>query len=294
MHRQGADSQPGRGPGVVVVTGASTGIGRASALLLAELGHVVYAGVRQEGHGEELLQAAGAGAKLHPLILDVTEPDHVAGAAERVRAELNGLPFLGLVNNAGIAVAAPLEFLPVEDLRDQFEVNVIGQVAMSQAFLPILREFKGRLVYVGSVSGLVASRMLGAYAASKFALEAVADAFRRELKPHGVGVSLVEPGRIATPIWDKSMEDGMARLDAMEPRAREYYGTVVEELVDGAKDASIKGTPAMAVAKAVVRALSDRRLRTRYFVGADAHIVNVMRRVMPDPVLDRIISATRR
>src|SRR5690606_31031578 len=210
--------------GVVVVTGASTGIGRASALMLAELGHVVYAGVRREEHGEELRSEAGAGAKLYPMILDVTDQQLVADAARRVRAELNGLPFAGVVNNAGIAVAAPLEFLPVADLRDQFEVNVIGQVSMSQAFLPILREYRGRLVYVGSVSGLVASRMLGAYAASKFALEAVADAFRRELKPHGVGVSLVEPGRIATPIWDKSMEEGLARLQAMGPEAREYYG----------------------------------------------------------------------
>ena len=265
-----------------------------SALMLAKLGHVVYAGVRREEHGQELVREAGPGAKLHPLILDVTDHEHVASAAERVRTELNGLPFTGVVNNAGIAVAAPLEFLPVDDLRDQFEVNVIGQVAMSQAFLPILREYEGRLVYVGSVSGLVASRLLGAYAASKFALEAVADAFRRELKPHGVGVSLVEPGRIATPIWDKSMEDGMARLRAMEPVAREYYGGVVEELVDSAKDASVKGTSPDAVARAVVRALSDKRMRTRYFVGTDAHIVNVLRRVMPDPMLDRIVSATRR
>lgn len=290
MLGQGASTQPG----VVVVTGASTGIGRSSALMLAALGHVVYAGVRREEHGQELVEEAGASAKLHPMILDVTNHDHVADAARRVRAELNGLPFAGVVNNAGIAVAAPLEFLPVEDLRDQFEVNVIGQVAMSQAFLPILREYRGRLVYVGSVSGLVASRLLGAYAASKFALEAVADAFRRELKPHGVGVSLVEPGRIATPIWDKSMEEGLARLQAMGPEAREYYGQVVQDLVDSAKDASVKSTSPEAVAKAVVRALSDRRMRTRYFVGTDAHIVNVLRRVMPDPMLDRIINATNR
>lgn len=262
--------------------------------MLAGLGHVVYAGVRQAEHGEELVRAAGEGARLVPLILDVTEPEHVASAAARVKAELNGLPFTGVVNNAGIAVAAPLEFLPVEDLRDQFEVNVIGQVAMSQAFLPILREYRGRLVYVGSVSGLVASRLLGAYAASKFALEAVADAFRRELKPHGVGVSLVEPGRIATPIWDKSLGEGLARMEAMEPVAREYYGHVVQELADSAKDASVKSTSPEAVARAVVRALSDRRLRTRYFVGTDAHIVNVLRRVMSDPMLDRIINATSR
>lgn len=262
--------------------------------MLAARGHVVYAGVRQSEHGDELVHQAGKGARLQPIILDVTDPRHVADAAKRVTAELNGRAFTGVVNNAGIAIAAPLEFLSVDELRGQFEVNVIGQVAMSQAFLPILRKHRGRLVYVGSVSGLVASRLLGAYAASKFALEAVADAFRRELKPHGVGVSLVEPGRIATPIWDKSMEEGLARLDDMQPQAREYYGKLVEDLVDSAKDASSNSTSPDAVARAVVRALTDNRLRTRYFVGTDAHIVNVLRRVMPDPVLDRIINATKR
>ena len=262
--------------------------------MLAGLGYAVYAGVRREEHGAKLVEAAGAGATLQPLILDVTNPEHVAGAAARVSAELNGRPFSGIVNNAGIAVAAPLEFLPVDDLRQQFEVNVIGQVAMSQEFLPILRRHGGRLVFVGSVSGLVASRLLGAYAASKFAMEAVADAFRRELAPHGVGVSLVEPGRIATPIWDKSMEEGLARMQAMNPEAREWYGHVVQDLVDGAKDASSNSTAPEAVAKAVVRALSDKRLRTRYFVGTDAHIVNALRRFMPDRALDRIINATRR
>src|SRR5690606_26464033 len=117
-------------------------------------------------------------------------------------------------------------------------------------FLPLLRRHAGRLVFVGSVSGLVSTRMLGAYAASKFALEAVADAFRRELRPHGVQVSLVEPGRIATPIWDKSLAQGMERLDAMAPEARDYYGALVDDLVHGARNAATDGTPPDAVARA--------------------------------------------
>lgn len=281
-------------PGVVVVTGASTGIGKATALLLASRGHVVYAGVRTEEQAEQLVRQADGADRLKTLVLDVTNPDHIAGAARRVGEDLGGLAFTGLINNAGIAVAAPMEFLPLDDLRQQLEVNVVGQVAVSQAFLPLLRRYKGRLVNVGSISGLVSTRLLGAYSASKFALEAVTDAFRRELKPHGVVVSLVEPGRIATPIWDKSLKEGLRRMDEMGPLGREYYSDLVDELVEGARDASVNGTAAESVALAVVRALTDRRPRTRYFVGTDAHIVNVLRRVLSDPMFDRLISATRR
>lgn len=289
MQQRGGEAERG----VVVVTGASTGIGRAVALKLTRLGYVVYAGVRRKADGEALAREA-AGGCLRPLELDVTVAEHVSGAAERVAAELGDLPFRGVVNNAGIAVAAPLEFIPLEDLRRQFEVNVIGQVAVSQAFLPLLRGHRGRLVFVGSVSGLVSTRMLGAYAASKFALEAVGDAFRRELEPHGVRVALVEPGRIATPIWDKSLKDGLERMDALGPQAREYYGELIEELIEEARDAPVDGAPPELVAKAVARALSARRTRTRYFVGSDAHIINVISRVLSDRLLDRLISIARR
>lgn len=283
------------GPGVVIVTGASTGIGRAVSLRLANNGYHVYAGVRRDEDGESLLaDAAGARPRLTPLLLDVTDSDQIATAAKRVRAELGERALRGVVNNAGIAVAAPLEFLSLDDLRNQFEVNVIGQVAMAQAFLPLLRDHTGRLVFVGSVSGLVSTRLLGAYSASKFALEAVGDAFRRELKPHNVRVSLVEPGRIATPIWGKSLEDGRARMSAMPPEADWYYGELVDELQDGVSNAATDGTKPELVARAVQRALTDRRSRTRYFVGPDAHVVNVLRRVMSDPLLDRLVTFTNR
>src|SRR5690606_4755820 len=176
--------------------------------------------LRSDVDASSLLADAGAAAaRLRLLELDVTNGDDVAAAARRVNDELDGGHFHGLVNNAGIAVAGPMEFLPLDDLRRQFEVNVVGQVAMAQAFLPLLRERPGRLVFVGSVSGLVSSRLLGAYAASKFALEAVADAFRRELLPFKVRVSVVEPGRIATPIWQKSLTEGLDRMDRMSPKA---------------------------------------------------------------------------
>lgn len=279
---------------MVVVTGASTGIGKASVLLLLSRGLVVYAGVRSDQQGQQLAAEAGANSNLIPIILDVTNQSDITGAASRVAAELGNSPLTGIVNNAGIAVAAPLEYLKLDDLRNQLEVNLIGQVAMAQAFLPQLRQHKGRLVNVGSVSGLVSTRLLGAYSASKFALEAVNDAFRRELKPHGVAVSLVEPGRISTPIWDKSMAEGLRRMAEAEPAAREYYGQLVDDLVLTAEEAKTKGTKPEAVARAVYRALTEKRPRTRYFVGSDAHTINVLRRVLSDPMFDRLINATRR
>ncbi|HRN18956.1 MAG: SDR family oxidoreductase [Trueperaceae bacterium] len=280
---------------VVVVTGASTGIGRATTLLLLEKGYKVYAGLRSAADAESLMSEAGAAAqRLRILELDVTNEEQTAGAARLVNQELNGGHFHGLVNNAGIAVAGPMEFLPLDDLRLQFEVNVIGQVGLAQAFMPLLRERPGRLVFVGSVSGLIASRLLGAYAASKFGLEAVADAFRRELLPYKVRVSVVEPGRIATPIWQKSLVEGLDRMDRMPPKSKEYYGPLVQDLVAGAKFAAEHGTHPEKVAQAVHRALSARRSRTRYFVGWDAHLINVLRRVLSDPQMDRVVSGTGR
>lgn len=283
---------------VVAVTGASTGIGRAVVSRLLEGGFTVYAGVRREEDGVSLRKEAderfGDSGALRILYLDVTDEAQVAAAAERVNAELDGGHFHGVVNNAGIAVAGPMEFLPLEDLRRQLDVNVVGQVAVAQAFLPLVRERPGRLVFVGSVSGLISSRLLGAYAASKFALEAVADAFRRELAPHKVKVSVVEPGRIATPIWEKSLGEGLARMDEMVPKAREYYGWLVKDLAAGAAFAARHGTRPEAVAHAVYRALTERRMRTRYFVGSDAHFINVLRRVLSDPILDRVVNSSGR
>ncbi|MFO7545405.1 MAG: SDR family oxidoreductase [Trueperaceae bacterium] len=284
----------------VVVTGASTGIGKAIALTLAGYGYRVYAGVRRDDDGARLMAeaeaatASGARGEVVALMLDVTDAEHVSAAVETVRSRDGGGRLAGLVNNAGIAVAGPMEFLPIADLRSQFEVNVLGQVAVTQAFLPLLRESGGRLVFVGSVSGLVSSRLLGAYAASKFALEAIADAFRRELAPWNVRVSVVEPGRIATPIWEKSVADGHERMAQLPPEAVAYYDDLMQSITDGAREAAQVGTKPEAVARAVHRALTARRPRTRYFVGTDAHIINVMRRVVSDPLLDRIISASGR
>lgn len=277
----------------VVVTGASSGIGKAIALELAQRGFVVFAGVRAAEDEEALRSETVFGpGQLRPVRLDVTDQEQLARVTQTVENEAAQLA--GVVSNAGIAVAAPLEFVPLEDLRQQLEVNVVGAVATIQSFMPLIRRSQGRIVMVGAISGLVSSRLLGAYAASKFALEAVSDALRRELSQWGIPVSLVEPGRIATPIWSKSLADANERIARMPPEAVGYYQDLMDEVLDGAREVEVKGTPPSAVARAVYRALTERRPRTRYFVGADAHLVNVLRRVLSDPMLDRLIKATRR
>ena len=181
----------------VLVTGASTGIGYATSALLAREGFTVFAGVRSGGDHERLSAIPG----IAPLQLDVTDAEAIRDAAHIVHE--NGSPLRAVVNNAGIVVPGPLEFLPIDELRRQFEVNFFGALAVTQAFLPMLRAAKGRIVFMSSVSGQIATAFVGAYSSSKFALEAASDALRMELRSSGVGVSVVQPGNVNTPIWRK-------------------------------------------------------------------------------------------
>ena len=180
--------------GQVLVTGASTGIGQATALHLHSLGFSVLAGVRRDE--DAVLLHCG----LTPIHLDVTRPEELTAA----RAELGDRPLAGLVNNAGITRCGPLEFVPIADLREQFEVNVIGQVAVIQAFIDALRAGRGRVVNIGSISGRLAPPIVGPYAAAKFALNAINDALRRELTTEGIEVIMIEPGSVKTPLKDKT------------------------------------------------------------------------------------------
>jgi NAD(P)-dependent dehydrogenase (short-subunit alcohol dehydrogenase family) len=273
----------------VVVTGASSGIGEACALRLDGLGFRVFAGVRRQQDGDALRRKASE--RFATVMLDVTEPLSAQSASDSVAAATGCVGLAGLVNNAGTAVAAPLEFLPLGELRRQLEVNVVGQIAVTQAFLPLLRQGSGRIVNIGSVSGRIASPLLGAYTASKFAMEGLTDTLRRELSPWGVAVSIVEPGRIATPIWEKSLKVADELLDALPRRALELYGPAIEEVRRGALEAARWGAPPEKVARAVEHALTAKRPRTRYPVGPDARVGALLVRLLPDPLLDRILSA---
>jgi NAD(P)-dependent dehydrogenase (short-subunit alcohol dehydrogenase family) len=208
-----------------LVTGASTGIGRASTMRLDAAGWRVFAGVRREADVESLRQEGSE--RVTPVLLDVTEAGQIAAAAESIAAEQGDAGLDGLVNNAGVSLPSPLETMPIEDFRRQVEVNLTGQVAVTQAVLGSLRQARGRIVFISSIGGLISFPMTGAYHAAKFGIEAVGDAFRRELRQAGISVSIVEPGSIATDIWSRGESAG-DEIAARSPRADDLYGGSIE------------------------------------------------------------------
>ena len=265
---------------LALVTGASTGIGRACAIHLGQLGYEVLAGVRSESdapHGTE------------PVRLDVTSEEDIAAAVVRVGGNL-----AALVNNAGIAVSGPVEGVPVQEWRRQIEVNFLGQVAVTRALLPALLRARGRVVNLSSIGGRVAGPLFGPYAASKFALEAMTDALRREVEQFGVRVVSVEPGGIATPIWDKGIEDAERLVGEMPAEARQRYGTLIAAVRRAAEKASRDGLPPEAVAEVVGRALIARRPRTRYVIGREAKVQAALARLLPDRAVDALIARALR
>jgi NAD(P)-dependent dehydrogenase (short-subunit alcohol dehydrogenase family) len=270
----------------VLITGASTGIGRATALQLDSAGWKVFAGVRREEDATALAKVASD--RLLPMILDVTEAGQITAAARRIAAESEG-GLDGLVNNAGAAFPSPLETMPIEDFRRQVEVNLTGHVAVTQAMLPAIRTARGRIVFISSIGGLIAFPMTGAYHAAKFGIEAVGDVFRRELRPWGITVSIVEPGSIDTPIWERG-ERTADELGGRSPQRQALYGRAVERYRKVVKDTAERGIPPQKVAKAIERALDSSRPRSRYLVGLDAKVQARLRAVLPTSVLDRIIA----
>ncbi|MEA2481882.1 MAG: hypothetical protein QOJ07_3804 [Thermoleophilaceae bacterium] len=270
--------------GTVVITGASTGIGRATALRLAAAGFDVLAGVRREADGEALVRDAATGT-IVPVVVDVTDRAQIAALGER----LAGKPLAGLVNNAGISVNGPLEFVGLDELRHQLEVNLVGQLAVTQALLEPLRAARGRIVNVSSIGGRFAAPFLGPYTASKFALEGMSDSLRRELRPFGIHVAIIEPGSIATEIWDKGQRDADTLEASMSPRARELYGDRLSRLRKLADRTARHAIPPDRAAKAIEHALTASRPRTRYLVGPDARAQLLLQRALPDRWLDRLL-----
>jgi NAD(P)-dependent dehydrogenase (short-subunit alcohol dehydrogenase family) len=271
----------------IVITGASTGIGEACALYLDSRGFKVLAGVRKSEDGDRLREAASN--DLTPILIDVTRCHSIAVASEEVHRQVGETGLHGLVNNAGVSVNAPLEFLSLDDLRMQLEVNLIGQVAVTQALLPLLRRAKGRVVNVGSISGRVASPMFGPYCMSKFGLSAFSDSLRRELRPWGIKVSLVEPGAVATPIWQKSFNRFEDTVKKLPERAHELYGPSMAALRKAAEDMSDAAIPVEEVTKVVASALTVANPRTRYLVGPDAKLMARISWLLPDKILDWLL-----
>ncbi|HET7589111.1 MAG TPA: SDR family oxidoreductase [Solirubrobacterales bacterium] len=270
----------------VLVTGASTGIGRATALRLDGSGWKVFAGVRREEDAEALRREASE--RLAPVILDVTDPGQIAAAAERVGRESDG-GLNGLVNNAGVAIPGPLETVPLEDLRHQLEVNLVAYVAVTQATLEQIRRAEGRVVFLSSIGGRIAFPFGGPYHASKFATEAIGDVFRQELRPWGLRVSIVEPGSIDTPIWERGQRKA-EEIEARSPRMNQLYGAAIEKFHKVIEDTAERGIPPEKVAKAIAHALESPRPKSRYLVGLDAKLQARLKPLIPTPVFDRIVA----
>ena len=271
---------------LVVVTGASSGIGRAAVQHLAGVGFHVLAGVRNDHDA-----ATVSSDQVEAVLLDITDEDQVAALARRVESDPQARPLRAVVNNAGIAVAAPVEVIPLADWRRQFEANFFGHVAVIQALLPALLSSRGRVINISSIGGRVAGPTFGAYSASKFALEAMSDALRREVRHLGVEVVVVEPGAIATPIWEKGIVAAAAMQSATSEEQRRRYGKINAGALQRARDAAATGVPPDQVAEVITKAITVPRPRTRYLVGRDAKITARLVALLPDRVLDRMIGS---
>lgn len=275
----------------VLITGAGRGIGRATTLRLAQSGWHVYAGVRDQSAGAALVAELGAAdsGQIEPVLLDVTDEAAVAALADVLPERLDAL-----VNNAGIAVDGPVEALTSERLREQLEVNLIGALAVTRAVLPRIRAGGGRIVFVGSVSGLVSTPWMGAYCASKYALEGLVDALRIELRPWKISVSLVEPTNTRTDMWgeaEQMFDDG---IDAMDPRVRELYSGHVGGMRRVLRLMAKTAAPADTVASSIEKALVSRRPRARYVVGPVGKLQAHSARFTPARVLDLVVATATR
>jgi NAD(P)-dependent dehydrogenase (short-subunit alcohol dehydrogenase family) len=269
---------------LVVVTGASSGIGRATVERLAADGFHVLAGVRRQEDADRL-----AADRIEPIILDITDEAHVAALAERVARDRGGRPLRAVVNNAGIAVNAPVETLALNEWRRQFEVSVFGQIAVTQALLPALLADGGRVVNIGSVGGKVAMPSFGPYSAAKFAMEAVSDALRREVEEFGVKVVVVIPGAVRTNMNETGVATAKRLAAAMSPDQHVRYDRLTTAFLGQIEAFEKDGVEPERAAAVISRAITARKPRTRYTVGRDAAVIVKIARLVPDRLLDRVL-----
>jgi NAD(P)-dependent dehydrogenase (short-subunit alcohol dehydrogenase family) len=272
--------------GNVVITGTASGIGRATALLLSERGFRVFAGVRKPADVEAWRETSTAGVE--PIWLDVTDAGSIEGAFAFVADLLREEPLDALVNNAGITVTYPLEFVDLDAMRHQFEVNVVGVAAVNRAFLPLLRRPGGRVVNVSSGAGKIAPPLIGPYTASKHALEAMSDSLRLELRGQGIAVSVIEPGFIESNMHAKNEAATPALLEALPPEGRQKYGAAIDRMRTNDERQAAKAAPASEVAEAIHRAITAKKPRTRYPVTREAKLLAWIGFLLSDRMRDGI------
>lgn len=269
----------------ILISGASTGIGRATAIHMARKDHMVWAGVRSQKSFEEISKLNVKG--LSPVFLDVCDEKSIVNCIGAVKKSAGMLH--ALVNNAGIAIGGPVEGVPMGDWRRQFDTNFFGQIRVIQEALPLLRETKGRIVNISSISGRLASPYLAPYSASKFALEALSDSLRREVAPMGIKVVLIEPGPIDTPIWEKSRTDGLNRNATYSETVNEVYGASLKRFLTEIEKTTKNAAPVALVVEAIEHGLTSSRPKTRYPVGKGISLAATLASTLPDRILDRIL-----
>jgi NAD(P)-dependent dehydrogenase (short-subunit alcohol dehydrogenase family) len=253
--------------------------------MLAREGYTVFAGVR---NSEDSRRLQSVHERIRPFLLDVRHEEQIAAAIDAIQR--SSVPLAAVVNNAGIAVAGPLEYLPLDDVRRQFDVNVFGALGVTQAALPLLRKTSGRIVFISSVSGQIAPPFIGPYAASKFALEALADSMRIELAPFGICVVVIQPGNVRTPIWAKGRSEKDALLARMPAIAGTHYANVAGDLVRITEREERTGIAAETVAAAVLQALREQRPRARYAVGSPPGWQRRIAALLPERLRDKLIA----
>jgi NAD(P)-dependent dehydrogenase (short-subunit alcohol dehydrogenase family) len=262
----------------VLITGASTGIGRATALRLDRAGWLVFAGVRRREDGRAL--AAESSDRLEPVILDVINDRQVQAVAADVDAAVGEAGLGGVVNNAGVVVTGPVEFIPPDEFRRQLDVNVVGQVSVTQAVLPALRRARGRVLFVTSIGGRVTTPFFAPYNASKWGLEAIAECLRAEVARWGIGVATIEPGSVATPIWEKGTDVAAELRASAGEEAERLYGFAMDTVTRAAQETGNRGIPPEKVAATIERALTTARPKARYLVGRDARMLATVHAVL--------------
>lgn len=272
-------------PELVVVSGASTGIGAATARRLAVMGFHVLAGVRTT-HDADAIRADG----IEPIMLDITVPDHVRALVARIADDPDKRLLRAVINNAGIEINAPVEVLPVELWRSQFEVNLFGHIAVIQALLPFLRTSKGRVVNISSVGGEAALPIYGAYAGTKFALEAASDSLRREVASQGIQVVVIQAGGVKTVMADRSGAISLELAEEMSPEHTSLYGDLINSSVATQAAFLRRALPAEKAAAKIARAATTIRPRIRYSLGLDAAFVIPLNRILPTRIMDRILT----
>lgn len=272
------------GDRTVLISGCSSGIGRACATLLGANGWRVFAAVRAEAGDAGLAELPG----VTPVSVDVTDGGSIERAGAAI-AEATGGRLGALVNNAGIAVGGAWETVPTEDLRRILEVNVVGQVTLTQAFLPLLRSSRGKIVFVGSLGGRVAFPYAGPYHASKFAIEAIGDTLRAELQPQGVSVSVIEPGTISTPIWSKARTQVASLRAGLDPEASGLYSEPLRKFENQLETAERKGADPEEVARTIAKALDSDSPSERYRVGRGVGTLIFLRALIPTSIFDRLV-----